>query len=154
MTFESSIFFTTYVTATRAQFTHHGNMKKEKTLISWMLHRNLGPMPPDELHNQLPWSYFNPRQVPMKPPVVEEELERPPVPVPDYTLHFGKTNRPSASNWSEDNASSPTTSSIMSHHSARASSVDRNNSRKWSAILNFHAGVEVVIEVVLASSWS
>lgn len=85
-----------------------------------------GSMPPDELRSQLPWSYFGPRNVPMKPkqkqtPVVEEELEKPPVPVPDYTLHFGKTNRPSTSTWSDDGASAV-------HRGAPAPSVDRNNS--------------------------
>ncbi|XP_069698772.1 uncharacterized protein [Periplaneta americana] len=64
----------------------------------------------DELRNHLPWSYFGPRNAPMKQPkpkpVDEEELEKPPVPVPDYTLHFGKTQRPSASRWSESSSTS------------------------------------------------
>ncbi|PNF28839.1 hypothetical protein B7P43_G04415 [Cryptotermes secundus] len=84
-----------------------------------------GSMPPDELRSQLPWSYFGPRNVPMKPkqkqtPVVEEELEKPPVPVPDYTLHFGKTNRPSTSTWSEDGVSA-------NHRGAPAPNMDRNS---------------------------
>jgi len=96
-------------------------------------------MPPDELRGQLPWSYFGPRDAPMKPkpkqsPVVEEELERPPVPVPDYTLHFGKMNRPSTSNWSEDGLSS-TNSSMVNHHGTPAHHiVDRSNSCKHSVM--------------------
>lgn len=92
-------------------------------------HRLSGSMPPDELRSQLPWSYFGPRNVPMKPkqkqtPVVEE-LEKPPVPVPDYTLHFGKTNRPSTSTWSEDGVSA-------NHRGAPAPSMERNSSCKRS----------------------
>jgi hypothetical protein len=107
----------------------------------WFSLRKEGPrlsgfMPPDELRSQLPWSYLGPRNVPMKPKskqasVVEEELERPPVPAPDYTLHFGKTNRPSTSNWSEDGAS-PVTSASANHRGPPAPSVDRSNSCKRS----------------------
>ncbi|PSN48100.1 hypothetical protein C0J52_13256 [Blattella germanica] len=77
---------------------------------SFQEHRNSGSvMPPDELRSQLPWSYFGPRDAPMKPKlkstaaaaVKEEEEDMPPVPVPDYTLHFGKTSRPRASDWSD-----------------------------------------------------
>lgn len=50
--------------------------------------------PPDELRSQLPWSYFQDRDVsrPLKQRSDKEVL--PPVPVPDYTLHFPKKTRP------------------------------------------------------------
>lgn len=49
----------------------------------------------DELRSQLPWSYFKARDdVPKKAfNELEDDEELPPVPVPDYTLHFGQTKR-------------------------------------------------------------
>ncbi|KAJ9580427.1 hypothetical protein L9F63_024403, partial [Diploptera punctata] len=66
---------------------------------------------PEELRSQLPWSYYRPRDAPLKPKlkptreVVVEEM--PPVPVPDYTLHFGKNPRPS-NTWSETSSNTGT----------------------------------------------
>jgi len=50
---------------------------------------------PDELRSQLPWSYFKPRdQAPKKAfDHLEENEDAPNVPVPDYTLHYGKKGR-------------------------------------------------------------
>lgn len=84
----------------------------------------------EELRNQLPWSYFGPRNAPIKPKpiqesVVEEELEMPPVPVPDYTLHFRKAARPVPSKWSDDGTLF--TNSVASHRGTSASGVDRNS---------------------------
>lgn len=81
----------------------------------------------DELSNQRPWSYFGPRNgqikpQPIKESVIEEELEKPPVPVPDYTLHFGKTARPVASKWSDDGISS--TDSVAFHRGTSASALE------------------------------
>ncbi|XP_063215549.1 uncharacterized protein LOC134527117 isoform X2 [Bacillus rossius redtenbacheri] len=46
------------------------------------------------VRNQLPWSYFQSQADPRRPiprqPGAGEGLDRPPVPVPDYTLHIGK----------------------------------------------------------------
>lgn len=50
----------------------------------------------EELRGQLPWSYFKARDdVPKKKVFNElnEDEDLPPVPVPDYTLHFSKTKR-------------------------------------------------------------
>lgn len=54
--------------------------------------------PPAELRGQLPWSYTNNREDisgPSKRNMVQlrEDEDLPPVPVPDYTLHFPKTQR-------------------------------------------------------------
>lgn len=103
--------------------------------VSGSLPRPSGSLPPDELRSQLPWSYFGPRDAPMKPKpkpesVVDEELEMPPVPVPDYTLHFGKTARPVTSKWSDDGSS--TAPHVADHRGNSASGVDRNNSCKHS----------------------
>ena len=63
--------------------------------------------PPEELRSQLPWSYYRPRDAQMKNKLkpthetVAEEM--PPVPVPDYTLHFGKSARPGTS-WPESSS--------------------------------------------------
>jgi hypothetical protein len=58
---------------------------------------------PDELRSQLPWSYFKPRdEAPKKAFThLEEDEELPNVPVPDYTLHYGRKTR---SNLSDSNA--------------------------------------------------
>lgn len=49
----------------------------------------------DELRSQLPWSYFKARDdVPKKAfKELDDDEDLPPVPVPDYTLHFGQTKR-------------------------------------------------------------
>lgn len=52
----------------------------------------------DELRNQQPWSYFKARDdVPKNAKrsfvELEDDEDLPPVPVPDYTLHFGQTKR-------------------------------------------------------------
>lgn len=50
---------------------------------------------PDELRSQLPWSYFQDPTEPQRPQRQRHEDELlPPVPVPDYTLHFPKRERP------------------------------------------------------------
>lgn len=49
----------------------------------------------NELRGQLPWSYFKARDdVPKKSfQELDEDEDLPPVPIPDYTLHFPKTKR-------------------------------------------------------------
>lgn len=51
----------------------------------------------EELRSQLPWSYFQSRDDVLKPRKTFSELredeELPPVPVPDYTLHFPRKDR-------------------------------------------------------------
>lgn len=61
---------------------------------------------PDELRSQLPWSYFKPpNEAPKKAfSHLEENEDIPAVPVPDYTLHYGKKARGNL-NDSEDNSS-------------------------------------------------
>lgn len=100
--------------------------------LSGSLPRPSGSLLSDELRSQLPWSYFGPRDAPMKPkpkqdPVAEEELEMPPMPVPDYTLHFGKMARPVTSKWSDDGESS-TAPRVADLRGTSASGVDRSNS--------------------------
>lgn len=62
--------------------------------------------PPEELRGQLPWSYFkSPSDIsgPKRTFTnLREGEDLPAVPVPDYTLHFPRKDRPSA-NSSEDN---------------------------------------------------
>jgi len=75
-------------------------------------------LPPEELRGQLPWSYFGPRKTQIKPTPIQEsmdedEMERPPVPVPDYTLHFGKSDRPVQPTWPDDGISFP--DSVVNH---------------------------------------
>lgn len=50
---------------------------------------------PAELRGQLPWSYFNSRDDAPKKAFTElrEDEDLPPVPVPDYTLHFPRSRR-------------------------------------------------------------
>jgi hypothetical protein len=52
---------------------------------------------PDELRSQLPWSYFKPREDAPPPRrafnSLDENEESPRVPVPDYTLHYGRRER-------------------------------------------------------------
>jgi hypothetical protein len=62
--------------------------------------------------------------------VVEEEMEMPPVPVPDYTLQFGNTARPISSKRSDEGTSF--TGYLASHRGTSASGVDRRNSCKLS----------------------
>jgi hypothetical protein len=91
--------------------------------------------PPEELRSQMPWSYLGPRKPHIKPkpkPVTldEEDLEMPPVPVPDYTLHFGKTARPSSVNWSDDGTS--VTDSAVDDRGSSVTGVVRRTSCKYS----------------------
>uniref|UniRef100_A0A1L8D9T8 Uncharacterized protein n=1 Tax=Nyssomyia neivai TaxID=330878 RepID=A0A1L8D9T8_9DIPT len=54
-------------------------------------------VPPEELRSQLPWSYFQSRHEVKRPRKNQENNSDeipPPVPVPDYTLHFPKKGRP------------------------------------------------------------
>lgn len=52
-------------------------------------------IPPDELKSQLPWSYFQDPDDTTRPQKQRHDDELlPPVPVPDYTLHFPKKERP------------------------------------------------------------
>ncbi|XP_071447015.1 uncharacterized protein [Hetaerina americana] len=57
-------------------------------------------MPPTELRSQLPWSYFNSRDEPARPPKPSNHTKElmPPVPPPDYTLRFPQATRPSLTN--------------------------------------------------------
>lgn len=62
--------------------------------------------PPEELRGQLPWSYFkNPTDIsgPKRTfTQLRDDEDLPPVPVPDYTLHFPRKERPSTNSSSED----------------------------------------------------
>lgn len=54
-------------------------------------------VPPEALRSQLPWSYTSNRDdvdVRKTFPAIKDDEELPPVPVPDYTLHFKKDKRP------------------------------------------------------------
>lgn len=61
--------------------------------------------PSDELRGQLPWSYFKSRSDTTGPKrtftQLRDDEDLPPVPVPDYTLHFPRRDRPST-NSSDD----------------------------------------------------
>lgn len=66
--------------------------------------------PPAELRGQLPWSYFkNPADSGLSPKKtfnhLREDEDAPPVPVPDYTLHFPKKDRPRTSSVTTDDGS-------------------------------------------------
>jgi len=62
--------------------------------------------PPAELRGQLPWSYFKSRDDVSGPKKtftqLREDEEIPPVPVPDYTLHFPRKDRPRTSSAATD----------------------------------------------------
>ncbi|KAG4066379.1 hypothetical protein HA402_000603 [Bradysia odoriphaga] len=62
--------------------------------------------PPAELRGQLPWSYFKSRDDVSGPrktfTQLREDEDVPPVPVPDYTLHFPKKDRPRTSSVTTD----------------------------------------------------
>lgn len=61
--------------------------------------------PPDELRGQLPWSYFkSPSDItgPKRTFThLRDDEDLPPVPVPDYTLHFPRKDRPSTNSSDE-----------------------------------------------------
>lgn len=65
--------------------------------------------PPSELRGQLPWSYFKSRDDVSGPKKtftqLREDEDAPPVPVPDYTLHFPKKDRPRTSSVTTDDGS-------------------------------------------------
>lgn len=65
--------------------------------------------PPAELRGQLPWSYFTSRDDVSGPKKtftqLREDEDVPPVPVPDYTLHFPKKDRPRTSSVTTDDGS-------------------------------------------------
>ncbi len=65
--------------------------------------------PPAELRGQLPWSYFKSRDDVSGPrktfTQLREDEDAPPVPVPDYTLHFPKKDRPRTSSVNTDDGS-------------------------------------------------
>lgn len=65
--------------------------------------------PPAELRGQLPWSYFKSRDDVSGPrktfTQLREDEDAPPVPVPDYTLHFPKKDRPRTSSVTTDDGS-------------------------------------------------
>lgn len=65
--------------------------------------------PPAELRGQLPWSYFKSRDDVSGPrktfTQLREDEDTPPVPVPDYTLHFPKKDRPRTSSVTTDDGS-------------------------------------------------
>lgn len=75
--------------------------------------------PPDELRSQLPWSYFQDRDEMTRPQKQRsDEADLPPVPVPDYTLHFPKKERP---------ATKPKPTRPV----ATDDNTDNSNERKW-----------------------
>lgn len=61
--------------------------------------------PPDELRGQLPWSYFKSPSDITGPKrtftQLRDDEDLPPVPVPDYTLHFPRKDRPSTNSSDE-----------------------------------------------------
>ena len=61
---------------------------------------------PEELRGQLPWSYFKARDDVPKRAFTElkEDEDLPPVPIPDYTLHFPKNRRPNMSDSDGENS--------------------------------------------------
>lgn len=68
--------------------------------------RHSNQPPPEELRGQLPWSYFkSPADItgPKRTFThLREDEDLPPVPVPDYTLHFPRKDRQFAANSSDD----------------------------------------------------
>lgn len=69
--------------------------------------RNSSMNGPEELRNQMPWSYFKARDdIPKKAfTELKEDEELPPVPIPDYTLHFPKNKRPNLGSDSDGDGS-------------------------------------------------
>ena len=61
----------------------------------------------NELRSQLPWSYFKARDdIPKKSfNELDENEDLPPVPIPDYTLHFPKTKRANVTDSDGDGSS-------------------------------------------------
>uniref|UniRef100_A0A1B6DJH7 Uncharacterized protein n=1 Tax=Clastoptera arizonana TaxID=38151 RepID=A0A1B6DJH7_9HEMI len=59
--------------------------------------RGFEHLPPAELRNQMPFSYIHPANAPPPRPVSRDYgVDAPPVPIPDYTLHFNRTQNPSS----------------------------------------------------------
>lgn len=68
-------------------------------------HHQAVTVPPEELRSQLPWSYFKNRNDISGPKRtfthLRDDEDLPPVPVPDYTLHFPRKDRPSTNSSEE-----------------------------------------------------
>jgi hypothetical protein len=69
--------------------------RPESRVSAAKVDRNSSMTAPEELRGQLPWSYFKARDDVPKKAFTEltEDEELPPVPIPDYTLHFPKAKR-------------------------------------------------------------
>lgn len=85
---------------------------------------------PEGIRNQLPWSYFQSPDNASGPPKknynnLKYDEVLPPVPVPDYTLHFPKKERAS----SNFNAASPSAKSSKSH--SPTSRISNNDESKY-----------------------
>lgn len=77
---------------------HHSDVK---------VNRNSSMIAQEELRGQHPWSYFKARDdIPKKAfTELKEDEELPPVPIPDYTLHFPKAKRANLSSDSDGDGS-------------------------------------------------